>query len=99
MLLRGDVVDFRMLGSALSDATGNHTVTGTGVALSGGWLDFDGSGGNDATSGLTLSPPLVVNTHQHYDHTNGNQLYPGVTIAAHDECAAGMRAWRLLFLR
>jgi len=33
----------------------------------------------------------VVNTHQHYDHTNGNQVYPGVPVVGHDQCAAGMR--------
>jgi len=33
----------------------------------------------------------VINTHHHHDHTNGNQIYAGVPIAGHDECAAGMR--------
>jgi glyoxylase-like metal-dependent hydrolase (beta-lactamase superfamily II) len=33
----------------------------------------------------------VINTHQHYDHTTGNQLYPGVPVVGHDQCAVGMR--------
>ncbi len=33
----------------------------------------------------------VINTHQHYDHTNGNPLYSGVPVIGHQACATGMR--------
>jgi len=32
----------------------------------------------------------VINTHQHYDHTNGNQLYAGLPIIAHEAAREGM---------
>jgi len=42
----------------------------------------------------------VINTHQHYDHTNGNQLYADLPIIAHQAAregmvndVAGMPAW------
>jgi glyoxylase-like metal-dependent hydrolase (beta-lactamase superfamily II) len=34
----------------------------------------------------------VINTHQHYDHTNGNQLYAGLPIIAHRAAREGMRS-------
>ena len=32
----------------------------------------------------------VINTHQHYDHTNGNQLYADLPIIAHQAAREGM---------
>ncbi len=32
----------------------------------------------------------VINTHQHYDHTNGNSLYTGLPIIAHQASREGM---------
>jgi glyoxylase-like metal-dependent hydrolase (beta-lactamase superfamily II) len=32
----------------------------------------------------------VINTHQHYDHTNGNQLYADLPIIAHQAARQGM---------
>ena len=34
----------------------------------------------------------VINTHQHYDHTNGNQLYAGLPIIAHEAAREGMKS-------
>jgi glyoxylase-like metal-dependent hydrolase (beta-lactamase superfamily II) len=34
----------------------------------------------------------LVNTHYHYDHTQGNALYPGARIAAYESVPAFMRA-------
>jgi glyoxylase-like metal-dependent hydrolase (beta-lactamase superfamily II) len=34
---------------------------------------------------------MVVNTHYHYDHTQGNVLYPGARIIAHETCDAFVR--------
>jgi glyoxylase-like metal-dependent hydrolase (beta-lactamase superfamily II) len=33
----------------------------------------------------------VVNTHDHWDHTWGNQAFAGITIVGHDNCPAAMR--------
>ncbi len=33
----------------------------------------------------------VINTHQHYDHTNGNPLYAGLPIISHSASREGMR--------
>ena len=33
---------------------------------------------------------LLVNTHHHGDHTNGNYLFPGAAIVAHERCRATM---------
>ena len=42
----------------------------------------------------------VINTHSHFDHTNGNQAYAGTTVIGHERCpaamsqfAAGIEAW------
>lgn len=32
----------------------------------------------------------VINTHQHHDHTNGNQIYPRVPIIAHQAARQGL---------
>jgi glyoxylase-like metal-dependent hydrolase (beta-lactamase superfamily II) len=47
---------------------------------------------------LTAKPVrFVVNTHWHYDHLYGNQVYeeafPGVTVVAHEETARIGRTW------
>ncbi|MDH4271919.1 MAG: MBL fold metallo-hydrolase, partial [Candidatus Aminicenantes bacterium] len=34
----------------------------------------------------------VINTHQHYDHTNGNQLYVPLPVIAHQAAREGMRS-------
>jgi glyoxylase-like metal-dependent hydrolase (beta-lactamase superfamily II) len=33
----------------------------------------------------------LINTHYHYDHTNGNQVFSEVPIIGHELCLAGMR--------
>ena len=35
---------------------------------------------------------LLINTHEHGDHTFGNQVYADCTIVAHESCAKGMKA-------
>jgi len=32
----------------------------------------------------------VINTHHHWDHIQGNQLFPEATIVAHENCSAAM---------
>lgn len=32
----------------------------------------------------------VINTHYHWDHTFGNQIFPRATIVGHENCIAGM---------
>jgi cyclase len=39
---------------------------------------------------------LLVNTHHHGDHTNGNCLLPGATIIGHHACRAAMRETGIL---
>ena len=34
----------------------------------------------------------LINTHQHGDHTYGNQVYADCEIIAHEKCAAGMKS-------
>jgi glyoxylase-like metal-dependent hydrolase (beta-lactamase superfamily II) len=34
---------------------------------------------------------VLVDTHEHGDHTGGNSVYADATIVAHERCAAGMR--------
>lgn len=33
----------------------------------------------------------VINTHYHWDHTFGNQVFPDAVIVAHENCIGGMR--------
>lgn len=33
----------------------------------------------------------VINTHHHYDHTNGNQAFPEAVIVGHERCVDSMR--------
>jgi cyclase len=42
----------------------------------------------DAVAAVAGDRPVrvVVNTHEHPDHTFGNALFPGATIVAHDRC-------------
>jgi glyoxylase-like metal-dependent hydrolase (beta-lactamase superfamily II) len=35
----------------------------------------------------------VINTHHHFDHTNGNQVFAGAAIVAHENAPAAMRAF------
>ncbi len=35
---------------------------------------------------------FLINTHDHGDHTQGNQVYADCTIVAHERCAEGMKA-------
>ena len=35
---------------------------------------------------------LLINTHEHGDHTYGNQVYDDCVIIAHENCAKGMKA-------
>lgn len=53
VLLRGDLLDFSLPGSSLTDATGNHTVGGSGIDASGGWLVVS------TTTNATLAPALT----------------------------------------
>jgi len=34
---------------------------------------------------------MLINTHEHGDHTGGNSVYADAVIVAHERCAAGMR--------
>lgn len=34
---------------------------------------------------------VLIDTHEHGDHTGGNSVYADTTIVAHERCAAGMR--------
>ncbi len=34
---------------------------------------------------------ILINTHEHGDHTGGNSVYADAVIVAHERCAAGMR--------
>jgi glyoxylase-like metal-dependent hydrolase (beta-lactamase superfamily II) len=34
---------------------------------------------------------MLINTHEHGDHTGGNSAYSDLTIVAHERCAAGMQ--------
>lgn len=34
---------------------------------------------------------FVINTHHHFDHTNGNQVFPEALIVGHDRCENAMR--------
>lgn len=36
---------------------------------------------------------LVINTHAHFDHIDGNQAYAGIPIVAHADAARQMRQW------
>jgi cyclase len=36
---------------------------------------------------------LVINTHHHFDHSNGNHVYPEATVIGHEHCPAAMTAW------
>jgi cyclase len=40
------------------------------------------------TTGLAVG--VLVNTHHHLDHTNGNALVPGATIVGHERCRAAI---------
>jgi len=39
---------------------------------------------------------IVVNTHHHGDHTNGNCIVPGATVVAHDGCRQAVQAFGIL---
>ena len=36
---------------------------------------------------------MLINTHEHADHTRGNVVYEDCTIVGHEQVAAGMNAW------
>ena len=54
---------------------------------------------HDARVGAPMVPErarLLVNTHQHGDHTNGNCLHPGATIIGHHACREAIAASGIL---